>query len=85
MNGSKWSTIQLATLDPHIRVLTMCRPDQRNAINAEMARELEDCLIRPAAFRSGADQVHHRIDEPPRKQCSRGPRVVSRPSGLRGA
>ncbi|MDM0117136.1 enoyl-CoA hydratase-related protein [Variovorax sp. J22R133] len=86
MNGSQWSTIQLTKLDPHIRVLTMCRPDQRNAINAEMARELEDCLIHlqdeqdlraliitgeGSAFGAGADLKERAILTPVQTQNAR--------------
>ncbi|MDL9997464.1 enoyl-CoA hydratase-related protein [Variovorax sp. J22P240] len=39
-----WTTIEVTDVHPHIAVLTMKRPDQRNAINATMADELEDCL-----------------------------------------
>ena len=40
-----WTTIKVTEVDPNVSVLTMRRPDQRNAINAQMADELEACLI----------------------------------------
>ncbi|MDM0106919.1 enoyl-CoA hydratase-related protein [Variovorax sp. J22R24] len=39
-----WTTIEVTDVHPHIAVLTMNRPGRRNAINARMADELEDCL-----------------------------------------
>jgi len=39
-----WTTIELTDVEPHISVLTLNRPDQRNAISATMADELEACL-----------------------------------------
>lgn len=46
MNNDSWTTIKVTKVDPHVSVLTMNRPEQRNAINAQMADELEACLIR---------------------------------------
>lgn len=45
MGNRSWKTIKVTNLDPHVSVLTMNRPEQRNAINVEMAEELEACLI----------------------------------------
>ena len=45
MSTRNWTTIKVTEVDPHISVLTMNRPEQRNAISAQMADELEACLI----------------------------------------
>ncbi|MDM0085428.1 enoyl-CoA hydratase-related protein [Variovorax sp. J31P179] len=42
---SSWTTVKVTEIDPHVSVLTMNRPEQRNAISAQMADELEACLI----------------------------------------
>ncbi|MEJ8859652.1 enoyl-CoA hydratase-related protein [Variovorax robiniae] len=86
MNNSQWSTLRLAKLDPQICVLTMCRPDLRNAINAEMARELEACLLHlhderdlrvlvltgeGSAFGAGADLKERAVLTPAQTQNAR--------------
>ncbi|SFN51612.1 enoyl-CoA hydratase/isomerase family protein [Variovorax sp. OV329] len=44
MSERIWTTIKVTNPVPHVSVLAMNRPDQRNAINVRMADELEACL-----------------------------------------
>ena len=44
MSDRSWTTLRLTKIDQHISVLTLNRPEQRNAINVAMADELEACL-----------------------------------------
>lgn len=45
MTSGSFTTIRLTEIDPHVIVLSMNRPEQRNAINVQMAEELEACLF----------------------------------------
>lgn len=45
MTIGNWTTIRLTEIDPHISILALNRPEQRNAINAQMTEELEACLL----------------------------------------
>lgn len=45
MTSGRFTTIRLTEIDPHVIVLSMNRPEQRNAINVQMAEELEACLF----------------------------------------
>ncbi|MEB2519030.1 enoyl-CoA hydratase/isomerase family protein [Pseudomonas sp. YuFO20] len=45
MTIGNWTTIKLTEIEPHITVLALNRPEQRNALNAQMAQELEACLL----------------------------------------
>lgn len=40
-----WNTLRLSQPHAHILTVTMHRPERRNAVSLEMARELEACLI----------------------------------------
>jgi enoyl-CoA hydratase/carnithine racemase len=83
---TRWTTIEVTDVHPHIAVLTMKRPDKRNAINATMADELEDCLTslqaKPdlrvlivtgagSAFGAGADLKERATSSPKQTQEAR--------------
>ena len=42
---NNWNTLKVIDTERHIATLTMNRPERRNAISMEMARELEACFI----------------------------------------
>ncbi|WP_280156373.1 enoyl-CoA hydratase-related protein [Piscinibacter sp. XHJ-5] len=83
---SSWNTVSVTDLDPHVSVLTMNRPGHRNAINAEMADDLEACLIslkdkrdlrvlivtgEGSAFGAGADLKERALLAPEQTQKAR--------------
>ncbi|AGW95199.1 hypothetical protein N234_34640 [Ralstonia pickettii DTP0602] len=87
MSNRNWTTIKLTEVDPHISVLAMNRPEQRNAISVEMADELEACLAslkdkqdlrvlivtgEGAAFGAGADLKERATLAPEQTQKARG-------------
>src|SRR4030095_9847705 len=41
----RWTTIKVTEIDLYVSMLTLSRPAQRNAINVDMADELEACLV----------------------------------------
>lgn len=86
MSNRSWTTIKVTEIDPYVSVLTMNRPEQRNAINAEMADELEACLVslkdkqdlrvlivtgEGTAFGAGADLKERAILTPEQTQKAR--------------
>lgn len=86
MSHRGWMTIKLTEIEPHISVLTINRPEQRNAINAQMADELEACLLslkdrqdlrvliitgEGAAFGAGADLKERATLAPEQTQKAR--------------
>jgi enoyl-CoA hydratase len=86
MSNKVWTTIKVSELEPHISVLTMNRPERRNAINVAMANELEACLVglkektdlrvliitgEGTAFGAGADLKERALLTPEQTQRSR--------------
>lgn len=82
-----WTMIKLTEVDPHVHVLAMNRPDQRNAISQAMADEFEACLLglqdrqdlrvlvvtgEGPAFGAGADLKERATQTPAQTQKKRG-------------